>query len=268
MHDLLQGLAALGFSPYEARAYIALVKHSPANGYEVAKAAEIPTSKIYETLQRLQSQGAVRLFASDPVRYAATPPVDLLATFKARFKQSIDVVSQGFRNLPSRSDATLTWVLDGETHIIDAMQRAIERSSTSLFAALWETEVRKLERHLLAAEKRGVEIQLACYGKPPASLSNSYDLSLCGISAEERLGGKRLTAVVRDSRESVTAIFEANGAHGIWTENAVLSVLATEYIREEIMGRTIIDALGEDAYQTLRQENPTLRSMLRFMETE
>lgn len=100
MNQLLHGLGELGFSPYEARAYAALVKHAPANGYEVAKAAGIPTSKIYETLQRLQQRGAVRLFASDPVRYMATPPSDLLATLRGRYEQSLDKVERASEELP------------------------------------------------------------------------------------------------------------------------------------------------------------------------
>ena len=69
MDPLTTALGELGFSPYEARAYAALVARSPANGYEVAKAAAIPTSKIYETLQRLQQRGASRrFFGSGPLR--------------------------------------------------------------------------------------------------------------------------------------------------------------------------------------------------------
>lgn len=257
----------MGFSPYEARAYVALVKHAPANGYEIAKAASIPTSKIYETLQRLQHRGAVRLFASDPVRYAATPADDLLATLRTRHEHSLNQVERGLGELfeRDRDDTHMTWVLNGATNTLDAMRRAIERAENSLLAALWESESTELAPCLLAAQSRGVEVHLGCYGIPLQGITHCYDLSLCGVSAEERLGGRRLAAVVRDSSESVTAVFDAAGtAHGICTENAALGLLASEYIREEIMGRTIIEALGEQAYQKLRIDHPTLRALLRI----
>src|SRR5271156_4695319 len=101
MDPLTIALGELGFSPYEARAYAALVARSPGNGYEVAKAAAIPTSKIYGTLQRLQQRGAARRFSSDPVRYAATPPEDLLAALRDRFAKAADRAGHALKSMES-----------------------------------------------------------------------------------------------------------------------------------------------------------------------
>jgi hypothetical protein len=38
---------------------------------------------------------------------------------------------------------------------------------------------------------------------------------------------------------------------GIRTENGVMSLLATEYIKEEIMSMTLMDELGEERYWAL-----------------
>jgi sugar-specific transcriptional regulator TrmB len=263
MDSLTRALAELGFSPYEARAYAALVARSPANGYEVAKAAAIPTSKVYETLQRLQQRGAARRSSASPVRYAATPPAELLAALRSRFAKAADRAEEALRSAPAGGNAELTWMVEGITNILSTMQGVIARAHRSLFAALWEGELAELAPALVAAGQRGVELQLACYGRLPAGLVG-YDLTLCGISAEERLSGKRLSAVVGDARESVTAVAQASGAaHGIWTENSVLALIASEYIREEIMGRALINRLGEERYQALRIEDPALKAMLR-----
>jgi sugar-specific transcriptional regulator TrmB len=263
LEQLGQALGELGFSPYEARAYIALVARSPANGYEVAKAAGIPTSKIYETLKRLEQRGAARRFSASPVRYAATPPGDLLAALRNRFSKAADSAEQAFKSISSTANAELTWVIEGGLNIANTLRQVADRARTSLFGALWESELEDLAPSLRAAHGRGVEMHLACYGAMPAGLSG-YDLTLCGISAEERLSGRRLCALVGDARESVTAVIQPAGAvSGIWTENGVLALLATEYIREEIMGRALINAIGESRYQELRIQDPTLRAMLR-----
>ncbi len=263
MDPLTTALGELGFSPYEARAYAALVARSPANGYEVAKAAAIPTSKIYETLQRLQQRGAARRFSSDPVRYAATPPEDLLAVLRDRFAKAAEHAGQALKSMASPGSPELTWVLEGADNGLAAMQRVIDRAEHSLFAALWEGEAAELAGSLVGACERGVELQLACYGAIPAGVAG-YDLTLCGISAEERLGGRRLSAVVGDFRESVTCVRMPSGAAScIWTENSVLALLASEYVREEVMGRTLINSIGESQYQKLRVADPALRAMLR-----
>jgi HTH-type transcriptional regulator, sugar sensing transcriptional regulator len=267
MDSLTSALGELGFSPYEARAYAALVARSPANGYEVAKAASIPSSKIYETLQRLQQRGAARRFSKDPVRYAATPPADLLATLRGRFDKAAERAEDALKSFASPGNPELTWVLEGADNVLPAMQRVIDRAERSLFAALWEEETMQLAGRLKAARARGVDVELACYGAIPPDLP-AYDLGLCGISAEERLGGRRLSAVVGDSRESVTSVRTAAGsANCIWTENPVLALLASEYIREEIMGRALINSIGESRYQALRLEDPMLRAMLEADDT-
>src|SRR6266511_3076476 len=77
-------MSELGFSPYESRVYYALLQRSPMNGNEVGKQSGVPTSKVYETLERLRVKGAVRVYESDPVRYAPVPYRDLLTTFSER----------------------------------------------------------------------------------------------------------------------------------------------------------------------------------------
>jgi HTH-type transcriptional regulator, sugar sensing transcriptional regulator len=237
MDQLTQALDELGFSPYEARAYAALVARSPANGYEVAKTAAIPTSKVYETLKRLERRGAARRFSASPVRYAATPPADLLAALRHSFSKAADSAEQAFKSMSSIANPELTWVMEGAANIANTLRQVVDRARTSLYAALWESELGDLAPALRAAYARGVEVHLGCYGAIPEGLAG-HDLTLCGISAEERLSGRRLCALVGDARESVTAVIQPTGAvGGIWTENGVLALLVTEYLREEIMGR-------------------------------
>ena len=51
--DIAEKLVQLGFSGYEARAYISLLKNNPITGYELAKHSGIPPSKIYEVIGKL-----------------------------------------------------------------------------------------------------------------------------------------------------------------------------------------------------------------------
>jgi HTH-type transcriptional regulator, sugar sensing transcriptional regulator len=165
--------------------------------------------------------------------------------------------------MTTAANPELTWVMEGLGNISSTLQQVVSRARHTLFAALWEAELQELAPALEAARARGVELHLACYGASPPGLPG-HDLTLCGISAEERLAGRRLCALVGDARESVTAVIQPTGdASGIWTENGVLALLATEYIREEIMGRALINAMGETRYQKLRIQDPALRAMLK-----
>ena len=51
MTDVNTLMQVLGFTDYEARAYLALLQRHPQNGYELAKASGIPRPNIYSVLQ-------------------------------------------------------------------------------------------------------------------------------------------------------------------------------------------------------------------------
>ena len=55
MADITALLQQLGFSEYEARAYLALLQRNPLNGYELAKVSGLPRANVYAVLQKLES---------------------------------------------------------------------------------------------------------------------------------------------------------------------------------------------------------------------
>ena len=57
MADVTALLQQLGFSEYEARAYLALLQRSPLNGYELAKVSGLPRANTYAVLQKLRNAG-------------------------------------------------------------------------------------------------------------------------------------------------------------------------------------------------------------------
>lgn len=261
---LIEQLGQLDFSQYEARAYCALVQQSPMNGHEVSRAASIPPSKIYETLQRLHQKGAVLIYRSEPMLYAPVPYADLLARLRQQAEKTFQEVEQGLSQLTQKTETGLTWSLTGANYVVDALRRVIGRAQERIFAALWDEELPELTGALHEAHGRGVELHIATYGSIELDLPHTYDLRLCGASAQERLNGRRLCVLVADHNETVAAELTGSGQdQGIWTQNRVISLLATEYMKEEIMGRCLINALGEERYQRLRREMPALVSMLR-----
>jgi sugar-specific transcriptional regulator TrmB len=261
---LIEALQALGFTAYEAKTYRALLGlMGPAKGYEVARAAGVPTSKVYETLQRLAEKGAVMVNRSDPITYAAVPHRDLTARLRERTEATLAAVEAELEAAPRGGEPGLTWTVAGADNVLDLMRRTIDRAERGIFAALWDAELAQLAPALEAAHRRNVELQVAIYGTFRLAAPFSYDLALCGASAEERLAGRRLSVLIRDDVEAIAAEAHPGGAEAIWSENRVFALLCTEYAKSDIMGRCLIDALGEKAYQQLRRERPELRTMLR-----
>ena len=57
--DLLEQLTRIGFTEYEAKVYLALLRQNPATGYQISKDSGVPRSMVYETLSRLHGRGLV-----------------------------------------------------------------------------------------------------------------------------------------------------------------------------------------------------------------
>lgn len=61
----------------------------------------------------------------------------------------------------------------------------------------------------------------------------------------------------------VAELTGGGSGEGIRTENGVMSLLATEYVKDEIMDMTLIDELGEKRYWALREKRQELISMVK-----
>jgi HTH-type transcriptional regulator, sugar sensing transcriptional regulator len=265
--ELIASLTRLGFTQYEAQAYTALVGQAPITGAEVGRRAAMPPSKIYETLTRLEARGAVLINRSEPVLYAAVPHDALLADLRARFTADIDAAMTALDRLPKQQEPGLVWSLRGRDPVVSAFERTITAARHSIFAGVWDEEVDVLGPALEAAAARGIDTHVAIYGHRTLNGPHTYDMAECGASARLRLAGRRLAVVVADDQDTVVAEFgERTTDQATLTTNTVLALLAVEYVKADVSGRLMINAMTPAAYSKLLA-TPDMRAMLRPSKT-
>ncbi len=73
-------LDRIGFSEYKKRAYIALLSLEKAKVGEIAKRANIPSSKIYEILNWLYAKGYISIVSPHPLIYRANDPKPIIGS--------------------------------------------------------------------------------------------------------------------------------------------------------------------------------------------
>lgn len=76
VETLRNHLIDLGFSPYEADIYLALVQQGPANGSQLARRSGVPRSMAYQALDRLVDKGAPLVAPGSPADYAPVSPAE------------------------------------------------------------------------------------------------------------------------------------------------------------------------------------------------
>ena len=75
-HSLTVSLEEFGLSKYEAQAYVALIAKGTASASELAYYSEIPRTKIYPTLLKLENKKLVIISKSKPIMCTAIAPED------------------------------------------------------------------------------------------------------------------------------------------------------------------------------------------------
>lgn len=261
--ELITSLIRLGFTQYEAQAYTALVGQAPITGAEVGRRAAMPPSKVYETLGRLETRGAVLVHRSEPVRYAAVPHAVLLGELRRRFNADLDSAASALDRLPVQQEPGLVWSLQGRASIVQVFAQTIANAQRLVFAGIWDEELDDLGPPLEAAAARGVETHVALYGKKTLRGPRTYDLAECGASARLRLSGRRLAVAVADDNDAVVAEFaEQAPEQATLTTNPVIALLAVEYIKADVSGRLLINAMPDAAYKKALA-SPAMKAMLR-----
>lgn len=262
VNEIVFKLQQLGFSSYEAKAYYALLQKHPAHGYEVSKVAQIPPSKIYETLARLKSKGAVLDSNSDPVRYIPVSPEVLLPRLKQGYVSVVEDLESRLQQVKPFPEVDLTWNLGDYKTVLDKIIELIDGASHTLLLSVWPDEAALIREFTAAAEKRGVDIIAGVFGDCPPVSKKTVNLESCGYSSEKRLG-KRLSVAVGDSREVVIGEIAGESSQGVWTTAPGIVLVAKEYIKHDIWGKYLIDEVGENRFRQMCADDEILAYLIK-----
>ncbi len=87
--EFRKALEALGLTEYEAKAYISLVEKGASNAGNLSRLTEIPHSKIYEVLMRLEKRKLVEVQKGRPLYFRAIKPSAALEGMENELKESL-----------------------------------------------------------------------------------------------------------------------------------------------------------------------------------
>lgn len=253
--DKLEGL---GFSPYEAKAYCALLAKNPATGYEVSRQAGIPSSKVYETLERLIAKGAVTTVAGeDGQLYMPLPVQALAAQLRHQAVMLADALEEELSEIRSPKDG-LFWNLSGQVPIRAMAREIVDSAEKQVFVLGWIPELETIRGELLRAQKRGVSVAGLSYGDGSLGIEKI-------VRRRGRRGGQlrrdRFLLLSVDGRAALVATLGRTST-GCWTTNAAMAYVLSEYLHtqvEKASGR-LRRVIPRFARPFIREEHPSLAS--------
>ena len=225
-------MTGLGFSHYEAKAYAALVREYPLTGYELARCSGIPRSKIYECIERLNRKRLIMPVGTNPARYVAVPPDELVRRLTKDFKESVSTLESLLTKEPEPDNVEYTYNLNGYSEIIGKAEKMISEARKELDLSLWDQEIRELQEPIRNAAERGVAVRILSF--------NGDDMPGFRVFHHRKLKDTEFTGrwitIVKDESEVLTG--QCSGEGGVvaaWTRNKCLVFISLKYIEHEII---------------------------------
>lgn len=227
--DLLSKMLKMGFTIYEAKTYLGLLKHNPATGYEISHEAHVPRSVIYSILRKLESMGVVISIHYKPRRYIPLSPKQLLSRLESDFSEKLTSLRKDLLEFNNKADTEGFWNIRGYRSLMQTCIALIKDAKESVSISGWRREILKLKEPLLAAKKRGVDIVIFSFNKIEPEFGHIFAY---GIGEEELLAiWNRKLILVSDSRDLVMGPANMDEEEqAIWTQNKAVLTIAINYI--------------------------------------
>lgn len=259
--DPVGALQQLGFSEYEARAYIALLERYPVNGAAVAKLSRIPRANVYAVLQKLEDRRAVvRVEMEGGTAYAPIPPEELFQHLSSQFEGSLHAARTILEPLANKIEDTYVQNLEGQQQLLHYAQTLIGKTAHNLIMGVWLPESQALSDVVTEAQARGVVLTTLCFHACPEPCPFCRPpVFRYGISPEN---DSRWLVVIRDDAEMLVGSIDQKQTVAIRTKQPRLIEMASWYIRHSIAVATLLSELGPDFLEKL---SPTTQSLLQSL---
>jgi len=251
MTSMVERLTRLGFSLYEAKAYVGLLVHGAQTGYGLSNLTGVPQPKVYETLHRLAEQGAVMQTANKPATYIAVPAEQLFHALDTDFKQRLRDARKDLERLlpkPVGDQQEPIWKLNSFESSVARAREAIADATRSVYLSGSTSALEPLKDAIADASKSGVTFVVLHFGPLPFPVLGGRTFR--HASTEGTLYSHhqaRHLAVVVDSASALWALAR-DGKHwdGLYSQNEMFASVIKGYIRHDIMVQRMYTDLPEE----------------------
>ncbi len=253
--DPIERLVALGFSEYEAKAYVALLRKSPVTGYELAKLSGVPRSMIYEVLGKLVARGAaMTLHQEDSVKYAPVPAETFLELLHREHETLITSLKADLVSLASSSDLEYVWNIEGYDNILARAKEMIRRAGKCIYISLLPSSFPPLRFALEEAVERGVRV-IVYTTQALAFPGGRVVVSPISEKALGQAGGLGLILVVDGEEVLIGEWISVTRARASWTRSPLFVFIAEHHLRTDLYLPQVLALLGERAREVIREED-------------
>lgn len=263
MKTIILELMELGLSEYEAKAYISLLRESPATAYQIGKSSGIPTSKVYEVLKRLIEKGIISVIEREKTKhYAPIEPDEFLSKHKNKTEMIVDSLKEGLSNIKGKKELSYIWNITEYDYLMDKVRRMIDGAAKTVLISIWKEEFSLIDDRIREALRRKVKIAVVHFGHSDSRLGQIYQHPIEDTIYQEK-GGRGLVVVVDSKEVLMGTIFKENKVEGAWSMNMGFVTLAEDYIKHDIYIMKIVERFDKTLIKRFGERYAKLRDIFK-----
>jgi sugar-specific transcriptional regulator TrmB len=256
--DPIERLVKIGFSEYEAKAYIALLRKNPVTGYELSKLSGVPRSMIYEVVGKLAARGAaMTLRTGSATKYAPVPANEFLDQLQREQLDLLGSLREDLNTFASAPDLDYVWNLEGHENFMGKAMEMIGQARIRIYLALLPATLPTLLPALEQAIQRGVRVVV--YTTSELDLPGGRVVAApLSEEALTQVGGLGLILVVDGQEVLVAEWLSETQARASWTSSPLLVFIAEHHLRTDLYLPQVLALLGDRALDVIREEDREL----------
>jgi Cd2+/Zn2+-exporting ATPase len=245
-------LAAIGFSEYEAKVYLALLEENPATGYQISKSSGVPRSMVYEALGRLSSKGAVlQTEERRATLYRPVPPDALLDRYLNEHRDRIRRLRTGLADLFTARDEDLVWSIKGAEAVYAYAAQLLDAAAREALLVLSDAALQALRVPVVAAFDRGVTLGTLLTGEGELDVGQVARHPPLESELQELTG---MLVVVVDGSQVLIASGDGQTRATV-SRGHNLVLIARQFVWMELFAQRVYARIGPDLLARLDPED-------------
>jgi len=177
--EIQRYLNDIGLSDYESAAYTALLKQGTSTAKKTSTDSEIPQSRIYDILERLETKGFVKIQEGRPKKYGPVNPEQAINQFcqykSQQFEEKIDntreigeklaeKANQAFHGEDVGGEMDVGWYYTDREHIREEMRGLCQDAESEILMITTPYGIKRLVNHhckeFVRSAESGVSIKI------------------------------------------------------------------------------------------------------------
>ncbi|MDA3850482.1 MAG: hypothetical protein PF447_04350 [Spirochaetaceae bacterium] len=252
----------LGFSQYETRAYLALLKKHPLTAYETARQSKVPNPKIYGVLDRLEERGMVQIIErAGKKKYLPMDPGEFIFHQRSITNSQLDQQETSLQEEIKDNSSDYVWNINDIGEFQQRVNSLIQSAEDNILISLWAEETIFCRDALEEAENRDVKLAMVHFGPAREGLPGmAYEHPIAETLFKEK-GGRSFCMVV-DSSVAIMGLVDLKGSpEASWSRSMGFTSLAEDYIRHDIYLMKIVQRLDSPFKDLFGDGYPLLRNV-------